>query len=999
MLKKFSNPFRVVDKGTTHKKTIVSGDLDHIENQEIEPVYKKNGTLDYILFKHKQNRREWIRTLHLFRVASVSNEVRDKTSNEEAFKNILNDFRRDGSSLVVLYAYKPGENIIIGYGILQEGPLNKREQMVKEGRRSVNVLETQFRSAYNNIEIVPLTYDESWVIDSIYYEHMTMARGIPKADSSLGSRVGTNYSNAPKIGRQVSEILLKGMTAKTVNGQIEGYGFLFLTVFDPLPKEEIRRGISLLQNELGKADSSSQMGESENENFSFPLLFGYGFGEMFGQSEVDTIGASETETVSQGESQTRTVGTSEMNSEGMSQQTSQGTSLTNTDSSSKSEGNGGNVGASLIVQDTWNWTEGNTEGQSIAEGQSNSISQGMTETNSEGRSESNATGVTTSQSSAQGTTTSQAVGESQSQGNNQSAAGGVNMGDGAGISRQIKDHYQAFLAEILKINEVRYQSSLRDGMFDCRMMVLTEDEEAKLAAEELIKQAYMDKEAPLPIRICTFKSKEEERLMKRYVKGLVKPKALDGRNVVPERYRFSTYVTPFEATAFNLPQDNLHGYISSFDPIPPTMAYVGKMQEGAILGKQWDRNLNLQGKHNFTLTKDQLRGHIGIFGGTGTGKTVFTQRFISELHNKFDMNFLLMDWTKNHRALINQVKNPKKFRFNSFDPNLMPLHVNLVRTPQGVSDYKWNSVFAELLCFSMGLGDRSLRIITKVMKLTKEKAREGNYEPTMKHFIEEIAVLFLSRMSQHAGDRGDRSISAQIRNQMRFMPSNEQQSFGSLIERMEEWMDEEHPAFMTMCKGPFMPIEDLVRGDFVHLIEGAEIPKEIRPFVINGLAAGIFEYCAARDEKLKKPTYLIFEEAQAVLQEPTGNEPLNINETIFETMSREARNYNLFIGYVCQSPETLPPLIFDNMPIRVVFQLSSETAKSKIVSAGGRDPNRLDVDLVKWLSMKPRGMCLIRLSNFDRIQEGQFVAVKTIMNHTETMTNNFFKTLYYKKTK
>jgi hypothetical protein len=217
-------------------------------------------------------------------------------------------------------------------------------------------------------------------------------------------------------------------------------------------------------------------------------------------------------------------------------------------------------------------------------------------------------------------------------------------------------------------------------------------------------------------------------------------------------------------------------------------------------------------------------------------------------------------------------------------------------------------------------------------------------------------------------------------------------TFSSLKERMMEWMDKNHPVYESMCKGPFVNVEDILNGHFVHLIECGHLPAEVKPFVINGITAALF-YSSKFNKASRKPLYLFFEEAHVVLSSITGEEPLKVNETIFETINREARNYNMYISYLCQSPELLPELIFDNSPLRFIFNIASSEGKSALVSAAGRDPQRLDIDLVKWISRQPDGVCLVRNSKFTRIVDGEFVAVKVIMEYNEDIDDETFRSM------
>ena len=975
---------------------------------DIEPVSIKlfdykfetdTGNLEYVLFKTRKKNTTHVRVMQIFRVKSVSNAIRVQQSNEEAFKNILNNFGNGGISFVSIYAHDPEQEVFVGYGIVAEGLESEQETLKKRTKQYLNALEDQFRSAFINVEIEEMNEKDEWVLHLFRNDKLTVARGNPKPDTSVGFQTGSQpYSSPVQAGRQVTEVLLKGITAKRKGHMAKGFPFLMYCVFDKIDQMEIQRILFEVENMMGKLAASRESNMSENENFSTPFMIGFGFDSMMGQNHQQTLGMAESSGSAESQSQTHTVGTGEAQQVGKSDAYAEGNSSSRTDSQSDTLTQSKNGGLSIPVANA-------SVGESNAAQQGSSVGRTNTMTNTTTESQANTTSNSMSDATAFGNTISQSTtnssseanGTSQGQGKSTNVGGGISGGDGSGMSRRQIDFFFDTILEIYAIYRKRMENSLRDGAFDYRMMILTPDDDSRIRVESLLKQAYTDPNAPFPLRVEKLK-KEEERELLKYAKSMTKPLVKEKRKGLFEPYRYSSIATPNEATAFGLPQTNVPGFISSFDPVPQTIVPIGKMEKGIEVGNQWYPDFNMESGHSFNIPYKSL-GHIGIFGGTGKGKTVFLQRFLQECYNKFGLNFILFDWTRNHRSMMGHLKDSKKFRYHSFNKEFHPLRLNLVVPPKGVSPYVWNPVIAELMCYSMGLGDRSYRIIIKVLKRTQDAAKKRGITPTMEHFVRMLGEEYSRRMGQHNGveEMMDNSVTSKIRSQTRFMPSNEQQSFGSMVERMEEWLDTDHPVYHAMCgTQPFMTIEDFVTEDLARLIECASLPSEMKQFVINGITAAIFHYCKSRDMKLKKPVYLIFEEAHSVLQMPTGNEPINITETIFETINREARNYGLYIGYICQSPEKLPPLIFDNLPIKIIFQLPDAEGKNKLISAGGKDPLRMDVDLVKWISRQPRGMCLIRLDNFDRLQDGEFVAVKTKMLPDDPMSDKYFDSIYKK---
>lgn len=987
-----------------------------IEFTKISPEFEE-GKFKQVLFKTKEKGQNKIRIMKLFRLKSVPNLIELQKNNELAMSNILTNFGNYEVSFVTLYAYKHGEDMIICYGILVEGEEKQYDKLEKTAERYLKALKSKFYSEYQNIELINLTLLEEWVFEGFHYKYITPIRGNPRPDNSVGYQTKTAYTNPVQTGKQVSEILLKGMTANvedTDEGQITtGSKFMSYTVMDRVSWDEINRMLGHIQELLSQLDSSKEKATTESDTFSIPIFFSMGFGDMTGQSHGTSAGVSDTKGVSHSLGETTTVSHNETNTHGDSQTETKGTGTQEAMAKQKTEGGGGSGGINIGVNDTVNWqkSEGTTHSEGMTSQESEAVQKSDSKAISTGNSD--ATSKQTANNESHAVNSQESHGTSNQESRTGGLGSGFNVGDGTNTSYYQVDHFiLTAMKYTLKYKE-RIERALSEGMYEYRMFVFTDDEQTKTTAEELIKQSYTNSDMPLPIKIVEFEDDKEKKEIEKYAKSMAKPMTKEPRPAIPEPRKYTTCITTAEASAFSPPQENLPGYISSYEPVPRQIGFIGKMTKGASVGKQLNPFLNVLSEHEFKFEMSKL-GHIGFLGATGQGKSIGVQKFVSSVHNEYNMNFLLFDWTRNHRSIRSHLKDKSKFRYNSFDPKFSPLRVNFLVPPPGVPYYKWYPIISELLCYSMSLGDRSFRIIKKVMKKTKENAdrgisyvkewvdeptgyggktnrvlkdveREGApYTPTMEHFVRQIDREFVERQQAYI-DQGLR------------MPFNEQETFASMKERLEEWIDVEHPVYHSMCKdpesviNPFMTVEDMIKGDFVHLIECSGLPTEVKQFVINGVTAAIFHYCSSRDIKLTKPTYIIFEEAHAVLQMPTGNEPLSISETIFETINREARNYNLYIGYICQSPEKLPELIFEGLHLLMVWQLPGEEGKSKIISLGGKDAARLDRNLTNWLSRQPIGMCLVRGSKNKHVRESEFVAVKIDMLPHMDIGDGLFK--------
>lgn len=955
------------------------GKIDSIKIKGVEPKYKK-GELDYVLYKIQKGKEQSVRILRFIRIKSVSNRIRTEIDIEQTFKGLLNKFGNLDVEFVSMFAKKPKKDLIVSYGVLMEGKESEIDQLIKKSKYYVGSIEMKFRK-FRNIEIIPFTYNENWIFTEglIKFDHLSYTRGIPKPDPSTGAKVGSNpYGNKPVQDAHVTETFLRGASSKIKDGEVSGMPFVMIGVLRRIEPDVVKKMTYSVDNMLKKLKSSRERMASESENFGFPMIFAGGFNEMTGQNVSETMGVSENESMQTGTTSTNTEGSSLATQEGRSTGEQLGESRQVGMNEGLSNQSGRNGGVSHIGSYTENASNTMNEGLSrqVGEQSSTTNQQSFSETQAEQTSHSNA--ASQSQGEGTGRNYSQATGASESAGTSNNLTGGVSAGDGSSLTRrQIDEHFETGI-ELYEKYKMRIKNCLSTGMYDFRFYVLTPDEECKTISDELLKGAYIYEEAPLPFRLEKLDDNKRKTMMD-YARTFGDPGVLEHRELIPDPSRYSTLVTPSEASALGLPQINDDGYTTSFDAIPEEIQLMGEMKNGAYIGKQLDPAFNLLSDDGFKIAKEKLT-HIGIYGTTGQGKTKFLQRFATEVHNEFDMNVLIFDWLENHRSIAGHVKDQKKFRYHDFQNEIFKY--NLLVPPTGVPEHVWVPVIAELFCYVTGLGNRSYYIIMDLLEDLLREGKKTGKEPNMRMLVEMVDKEYKAREKSSNGK----------------MDFNEKSTFKSMMDRLKRWTKPGHPIYDSMCGGNYLRVEDLVRGDFLHLLECKALPNDIKPFLINGVAAAIF-FHSKFHKKLKKPIYMIFEEAHAVLNAPTGKEPIVPGETIFETINREARNYNLFIGYVIQSPELLPPLIFDNTPLRVVFQIADQEGKNKVVNASGYDPLRMNVELVKWFSRQPRGVCLIRGSVFDRLQDNEFVAVKVDPLPDDELDDAYFKKIYNKNCK
>lgn len=986
IVKTVTNPYEFADKvGEISEERKKKGDiheLEEIKNEEKNTEFNEEGNFEYAEFVTRHKHQKKMRILRLLRVIGTSEATKTKINNQSVFESILQDFGDGSVSFVTLYSGGPKEDTLICYGVVMEGNSNDREKMIEKTGHYIETLETKFRSRYKNIDIVPLTRKESYLFSKFGYNHLTVLRGVPRSDNAMGSQTGTNHSNPFMNDRQVGEVILGGFEATKKNGVMETEDYLFLFVLDPIQPQEILDGINYLNYLLNRTDASMQYGKGESDSIGFPLLMTPSVGEQFGTgtSESDSVQHTVSDGVSDGTmwneskqmSQTKTEG------EGEAHQKMGGTN--ESQMKGKADSAGGTAGVKFLIDAGGNynhtWNESNTTTTIDTEG--NTTSKQTSESEMTGAGTSNGGSKSTSHTVQDGSGHVNGKSVNEGKTNALSGVGGVSQNNALNVMRQLKDYQNIYATEILQRNLIRYQRGYNDGMmFEARMMILTKSKEGKVLAEELAKSAYKDENASIPVRVQRYDKNEEKKLIE-HVKGFSRPFATEKRKYLVEDNRYTTFITANEAAASAPPQENYAGYTSSFDEIPPAATKPGVMADGLGIGKQIDVNQNEVTSYEYKIPFGSL-GHIGVFGNSGSGKTQLLFKLIKELRKK-KYNVLSLDWAKNHRKMLGLLNEKSSVRFNSFNPKMELLKINFLVPPKGVSKEVWNAKIVYFLCHSFGFGRRQYATIKHCVDLVTRKKTN----PTMKDLIEEIEEfkIVLANLNQ--------------RGQLTFQ---QEEMFVSMNARFDEFKDEWKLAYKLFNDGPFTPIETLVEGDFFHLIECATLPENIKKFMMNTILTGIYLFCKSADQELPKPMFVILEEAHSVLGGGGDTQdPLPKDEDIFEEISREARNYKLFVVYVCQEPQKIEEQIFGNLMITITFRLTEKEGRDRIVASGGRDPVRYDVDLVKWIGSQPVGYCLVRLNQFQHVREGQFVPVKVDYEKMEKITDELFLKMYRKLT-
>lgn len=158
-------------------------------------------------------------------------------------------------------------------------------------------------------------------------------------------------------------------------------------------------------------------------------------------------------------------------------------------------------------------------------------------------------------------------------------------------------------------------------------------------------------------------------------------------------------------------------------------------KEGQVEGEYPLGFVNYAGKDlfKFSLREEDWPRHVCISGMSGSGKTTFAFHILNNFIQK-EKPFLVFDWKKSFRPLLNIDKSLMNFTIGNETSNFFKTNIN--RPPKGVNAKEWINTLCDLLTesFSASYG------VHKILLETLDEAFEGwgvyqggNHYPNWQH--------------------------------------------------------------------------------------------------------------------------------------------------------------------------------------------------------------------------------------------------------------------------
>lgn len=329
--------------------------------------------------------------------------------------------------------------------------------------------------------------------------------------------------------------------------------------------------------------------------------------------------------------------------------------------------------------------------------------------------------------------------------------------------------------------------------------------------------------------------------------------------------------------------------------------------------------------HPFALRQGELIQHTAIFGRSGAGKTNVAFLLLKEL-NKHKIPFMVFDWKKNYRDLLN-VPGFQKLTVYTLGRDNAPFFYNPLIPPDGIQPKEWLKKLIEIMQHAYFLGEGVAYVLQGALdKLYNEfGVYNGSYNwPTFSD------LLIRLRAKTVKG-------------------------------REASWMESVLRAVGVLCfgamdhilnSGAHFPIETLLKQETI--LELDAITNSDKIFLIEALLLWIHHYRMQEPGREKLKHVIMIEEAHHILlrkkQELTGA------EAITDIILREIREFGEAIILLDQLPSLISKPALENTYTTICMNLKEKgdvTAASKTML--------LESDEAKHLGRLPVGWAISKL--------------------------------------
>jgi hypothetical protein len=336
----------------------------------------------------------------------------------------------------------------------------------------------------------------------------------------------------------------------------------------------------------------------------------------------------------------------------------------------------------------------------------------------------------------------------------------------------------------------------------------------------------------------------------------------------------------------------------------------------------------------FTLDKESLLTHVGIFGSSGYGKTNLACNMIKQLSDK-GVPVLIMDFSKrNYRDLLaTELKD--RIRIYTIGRNVSPFRFNPLRPPEGIQLSQWMKEFSAIFDHSYWLLGGGRHIIMKTM----DDVYAENPSPRMGDLKKQLM------------EYGKAGVGSRERNWI------------STAERPLESLCFKEVGEIFECDEGTRPSEFFEKGR-ITILELDGLSDNDKNFFIEITLQWLRDWLLVSGKREKLRGVIILEEAHHVLNREKANRLGS--ETVIDLVFREIRELGMGIVYMDQHPSMVSYPAIGNTSTQVYMNLGLDTKHSSDIHDAS---NTLGLDYREqggYLRRLPvgQGFILCRMGNF-----------------------------------
>lgn len=272
--------------------------------------------------------------------------------------------------------------------------------------------------------------------------------------------------------------------------------------------------------------------------------------------------------------------------------------------------------------------------------------------------------------------------------------------------------------------------------------------------------------------------------------------------------------------------------------------------------------------------------HVGIFGKTGSGKTVRAKEWIKERKKEGHQVFVLETFNELYSKELDLEENIKDILGVK---RTIPFKLNPLIPPKGVEQKKWNEVVAEIFCITYECTKFTASVLTSVLdKAVKEATNRGEV-PTLIHAAEEMTKRKNSPDSNIFVDSAASKVLWVLNRK-----TGKEQVFQKIT-----------------CGNQTIDMEKIVQGEWDQHFDMSNIPFDDTIFFSHLFLAHLYFYLSQNQIQLKKPITVIAEEADKVFSrqmEDFYNPP---RKAVLEEIFEQAGNYGVSCVLISQIPNRI----------------------------------------------------------------------------------------------